>query len=81
MSSIHYHSDIFYNSWKPPRRCLDGYMHVVDADYYPPVPSAGANFPPEAAQRKEAAQESPIAHDTVDYYEIMEGTKPTPAGS
>ncbi|XP_023541946.1 uncharacterized protein LOC111801937 isoform X1 [Cucurbita pepo subsp. pepo] len=57
---------------QPPRRCLDGYMHVVDADYYPPVPSAGANFPPEAAQRKEAAQESPIAHDTVDYYEIME---------
>ncbi|XP_022955017.1 uncharacterized protein LOC111457098 isoform X2 [Cucurbita moschata] len=57
---------------QPPRRCLDGYMHVVDADYYPPVPSAGANFPPEAAQRKEAAQKSPIAHDTVDYYEIME---------
>ncbi|XP_022994966.1 uncharacterized protein LOC111490554 isoform X2 [Cucurbita maxima] len=57
---------------QPPRRCLDGYMHVVDADYYPPVPSAGANFPLEAAQRKEAAQKSPIAHNTVDYYEIME---------
>lgn len=57
---------------KPPRRSLDGYKHVVDVEYYPPVSSAGPHFPPEAAQAKEAAQKSPTTHNTVDYHEIME---------
>ncbi|KAL0535007.1 hypothetical protein IC582_029317 [Cucumis melo] len=57
---------------KPPRRSLDGYKHVVDVEYYPPVSSAGPHFPPEAAQAKEAAQISPSANNTEDYHEIME---------
>lgn len=55
---------------------MDGYKHVVDVEYYPPVSSAGPHFPPEAAQAKEAAQISPSANNTEDYHEIMEGMKP-----
>ncbi|KAL0310630.1 UNVERIFIED_CONTAM: putative lipase [Sesamum angustifolium] len=37
---------------KPPRRSLDGYKHVVDVEYCPPVLSESAHFPPEAAKAK-----------------------------
>ncbi|CAM8991526.1 unnamed protein product [Rhodiola kirilowii] len=57
---------------KPPRRSLDGYKHVVDVDYCPPVSSDGPHFPPEAARAKEAAQKSPNSQNTNDYHEIME---------
>ncbi|KAL3615125.1 hypothetical protein CASFOL_040786 [Castilleja foliolosa] len=57
---------------KPPRRSLDGYKHVVDVEYCPPVSSAGPNFPPEAAKAKEAAQKEPNLQNTVEYHEIME---------
>ncbi|XP_022140245.1 uncharacterized protein LOC111010958 isoform X2 [Momordica charantia] len=67
-SSIRRENELF----KPPRRSLDGYKHVVDVEYYPPVSSAGSHFPPEAAQAKEAAQKSPTVHNTVDYHEIVE---------
>ncbi|XP_024025639.1 uncharacterized protein LOC21389244 [Morus notabilis] len=57
---------------KPPRRSLDGYKHVVDVDYCPPIPSDGPHFPPEAAKAKEAAQNEPSTQHTVEYREIME---------
>lgn len=57
---------------KPPRRSLDGYKHVVDVEYCPPVPSDGPHFPPEAAKAKEAAQKTPSTENTVEYHEIME---------
>lgn len=57
---------------KPPRRSLDGYKHVVDVQYCPPVPSEGPHFPPEAAKAKEAAQSTPSAQNTQEYHEIME---------
>ncbi|GFP79705.1 hypothetical protein PHJA_000114000 [Phtheirospermum japonicum] len=58
---------------KPPRRSLDGYKHVVDVEYCPPVSSVGPHFPPEAAKAKEAAQKEPNLQNTVEYHEIMEG--------
>ncbi|EOA40380.1 hypothetical protein CARUB_v10009109mg [Capsella rubella] len=57
---------------KPPRRSLDGYKHVVDVEYCPPVSSDGAHFPPEAAKAKEAAQSSPSPQNTLEYHEIVE---------
>lgn len=57
---------------KPPRRSLDGYKHVVDVEYCPPVSSSGSHFPPEAIKAKEAAQISPSTQNTVEYHEIME---------
>ncbi|XP_031393523.1 putative lipase C4A8.10 isoform X2 [Punica granatum] len=57
---------------KPPRRSLDGYKHVVDVEYCPPVPSEGAHFPPEAAKAKEAAQNTPSIQNTLEYHEIVE---------
>ncbi|KAL0407424.1 UNVERIFIED_CONTAM: hypothetical protein Slati_4056300 [Sesamum latifolium] len=57
---------------KPPRRSLDGYKHVVDVEYCPPVLSESAHFPPEAAKAKEAAQKEPSVQNTVEYHEIME---------
>ncbi|KAK4770811.1 hypothetical protein SAY87_031343 [Trapa incisa] len=57
---------------KPPRRSLDGYKHVVDVEYCPPVPSEGPHFPPEAAKAKEAAQNTPSIQNTLEYHEIME---------
>uniref|UniRef100_A0A7N0RDE3 DUF676 domain-containing protein n=1 Tax=Kalanchoe fedtschenkoi TaxID=63787 RepID=A0A7N0RDE3_KALFE len=56
----------------PPRRSLDGYKHVVDVEYCPPVSSDGPHFPPEAAKAKEAAQTSPNPQNTNEYHEIME---------
>ncbi|PWA80694.1 hydrolase-like protein family [Artemisia annua] len=57
---------------KPPFKSLDGYQHVVDVEYCPPVVSTGANFPPEAAKAKEAAQNVPTTKNTLEYHEIME---------
>ncbi|XP_076946471.1 uncharacterized protein LOC143617984 [Bidens hawaiensis] len=57
---------------KPPFKSLDGYKHVVDVEYCPPVESQGSNFPPEAARAKEAAQNVPTTQNTLEYHEIME---------
>ncbi|XP_073061391.1 uncharacterized protein [Primulina eburnea] len=57
---------------KPPSRSLDGYKHVVDVEYCPPVLSDVPKFPPEAAKAKEAAQNEPSTQNTVEYHEIME---------
>ncbi|XP_011045931.1 PREDICTED: uncharacterized protein LOC105140696 isoform X2 [Populus euphratica] len=56
----------------PPMRSLDGYKHVVDVEYCPPVSSDGPHFPPEAAKAKEAAQNEPSMKNTVEYHELME---------
>uniref|UniRef100_A0A2P2KFC9 Uncharacterized protein MANES_17G055600 n=1 Tax=Rhizophora mucronata TaxID=61149 RepID=A0A2P2KFC9_RHIMU len=58
---------------KPPLRSLDGYKHVVDVEYCPPVSSEGPHYPPEAAKAKEAAQNEPSMQHTVEYHEIVEG--------
>lgn len=58
---------------QPPYRSLDGYKHVVDVEYCPPVYSDGPHFPPEAVKAKEAAQNAPNTKNTVEYHEIMEG--------
>ncbi|KAH7857949.1 hypothetical protein Vadar_018238 [Vaccinium darrowii] len=68
-SSIRRESELF----KPPRQSLDGYKHVVDVEYYPPVSSEGPHFPPEAAKAKAAAQNAPNTENVVEYHEIMEG--------
>ncbi|KAM7500705.1 hypothetical protein LguiA_025119 [Lonicera macranthoides] len=57
---------------KPPQRSLDGYKHVVDVEYCPPVSSDGAHFRPVAAKAKEAAQNAPSTQNTVEYHEIIE---------
>ncbi|XP_043701346.1 putative lipase YDR444W [Telopea speciosissima] len=57
---------------KPPRRSLDGYKHVVDVEYCPPVSSDGPHFPPEAAKAKEAAQNEPNTENTVEYHDMIE---------
>ncbi|KAL7142591.1 hypothetical protein ABFS83_08G133700 [Erythranthe nasuta] len=67
-SSIRRENELF----KPPRRSLDGYKHVVDVEYYPPVLSESPRFPPEAAKAKEAAQNEPSVQNTVQYHEIIE---------
>ncbi|KAG5015413.1 hypothetical protein JHK85_021549 [Glycine max] len=56
----------------PPRQSLDGYKHVVDVEYCPPVPSDGPKFPPKAVKAKEAAQNAPNTQNTVEYHEIVE---------
>lgn len=68
-SSIRRESELSKN---PPRRSLDGYKHVVDVEYCPPVASDGPHFPPEAAKAKEAAQNAPSMQNTVEYHEIVE---------
>ncbi|KAI8567806.1 hypothetical protein RHMOL_Rhmol02G0150300 [Rhododendron molle] len=67
-SSIRRETELF----KPPRQSLNGYKHVVDVEYYPPVSSDGPHFPPEAAKAKAAAQNAPNTENTVEYHEIME---------
>ncbi|OIW17965.1 hypothetical protein TanjilG_17801 [Lupinus angustifolius] len=57
---------------KPPRKSLDGYRHVVDVEYCPPVPSDGPQFPPKAVKAKEAAQNAPNTQNAVEYHQIME---------
>ncbi|RXH86276.1 hypothetical protein DVH24_017329 [Malus domestica] len=56
----------------PSRGSLDGYKHVVDVEYCPPVSSEGPHFPPEAAKAKEAAQSEPNVQNTLEYHEIVE---------
>ncbi|KAL4369243.1 hypothetical protein GQ457_05G034520 [Hibiscus cannabinus] len=57
---------------KPPLRSLDGYKHIVDVEYCPPVSSDGPHFPQEAAKAKAVAQNAPDIDDTVEYHELME---------
>ncbi|XP_021723726.1 uncharacterized protein LOC110691094 isoform X2 [Chenopodium quinoa] len=57
---------------KPPQRSLDGYKHVVDVEYCPPVSSEGPQFAPEVAKAKEAAQTEPSTQNTVEYHELVE---------
>ncbi|KAL5053795.1 hypothetical protein RYX36_034477 [Vicia faba] len=57
---------------KPPRQSLDGYQHVVDVEYCPPVPSDGPQFSQEAVRAKEQAQNAPGTQKTVEYHEIIE---------
>lgn len=52
---------------------MDGYEHVVDEEYCPPVPSDGPGFPPEAAKAKEAMQNTSNAQNVIEYHEIVEG--------
>lgn len=52
---------------------MDGYKHVVDVEYCPPVSSEGAHFAPEVAKAKEAAQTEPSTQNTVEYHELAEG--------
>ena len=65
-------------NWQPPSKSLDGYKHVVDVEYYPPVSSEGPHFPPEAAKAKKAAQNAPNIENTVEYHDIMEGKTQLP---
>lgn len=55
-------------------RSLDGYKHVVDVEYCPPVSSDGPHFTSEAIKAKEAAQNEPNAQNTSEYHVIMEGS-------
>ncbi|KAL8460661.1 hypothetical protein ACS0TY_032254 [Phlomoides rotata] len=57
---------------KPPRQSLDGYEHIVNVEYCPPILSESPDFPPEAAKAKEAAQNEANAQNTAEYHEIME---------
>lgn len=62
--------NILYLCRQPPRQSLDGYKHVVDVKYCPPVPSDEPQFPPEAAKAKETAQHT---QNSLEFHEIMEG--------
>ena len=42
-------------------------------EYCSPVPSDGPKFSPKAVKAKEAAQNAPSTHSTVEYHEIVEG--------
>lgn len=59
--------------WQPPLQSLDGYKHVVDVEYCPPVSSEAPYFAPELAKAKEAAQNTPTTRNTLQYHEIIEG--------
>ncbi|MCH98141.1 alpha/beta-hydrolase superfamily protein, partial [Trifolium medium] len=61
--------NILYLCRQPPRQSLDGYKHVVDVKFCPPVPSDGPQFPLEAVKAKETAQHS---QNNVEFHEIME---------
>uniref|UniRef100_A0A0D6QWT6 DUF676 domain-containing protein n=2 Tax=Araucaria cunninghamii TaxID=56994 RepID=A0A0D6QWT6_ARACU len=57
---------------KPPKKSLDGYQHVVDVVYCPPVVTDAPSFPPETAKAKEAAQTTPDSKRATDYYDTLE---------
>ncbi|CAA0817775.1 Hydrolase-like protein family [Striga hermonthica] len=57
---------------KPPSQSLDGYEHIVNVEYCPPVLTESPDFSPEAAKAKEAAQNEPNTKNTTEYHEIME---------
>lgn len=52
---------------------MDGYEHIVNVEYCPPILSESPEFPPEAAKAKEAAQKEASPRNTAEYHEIMEG--------
>ena len=52
---------------------MDGYKHVVDVKYCPPVRSDAPQFTPQAGKVRETAQGSCFTQYTVEYHEIMEG--------
>ncbi|KAK1302570.1 hypothetical protein QJS10_CPB12g00749 [Acorus calamus] len=58
---------------QPPRRSLDGYKHVVDVEYCPPMQLGNTHFSPEAAKAKEVAQTAPDTQNIEEYHDIMEG--------
>lgn len=75
VSSFCNYNDISYSEkWQPPTQSLDGYEHIVNVEYCPPVLSESPDFPPEAAKAKEAAQREASPQNTAEYHEIMEGT-------
>ncbi|XP_054801037.1 putative lipase YDR444W isoform X2 [Prosopis cineraria] len=57
---------------KPPNQSIDGYEHIVNVEYCPPVRSDGPGFSTEAAKAKEATQKAPNAQNAIEYYEKME---------
>ncbi|XP_047964729.1 uncharacterized protein LOC125209164, partial [Salvia hispanica] len=57
---------------KPTNGSLDGYKHIVNVEHCPPVLSESPNFPSEAAEAKEAAQNYLSTQNTVEYHEIVE---------
>ncbi|KAK4399220.1 hypothetical protein Sango_1397500 [Sesamum angolense] len=57
---------------EPPSLSLDGYKHIVNVEYCPPVSSESAHFLPKAAKAKVAAQNEPNTQNTTEYHEIME---------
>ncbi|KAK4440044.1 putative lipase ROG1 [Sesamum alatum] len=57
---------------EPPSQSLDGYKHIVNVEYSPPVLSESPHFLPEAAKAKVAAQNEPNTQNTIEYHEIME---------
>jgi len=57
---------------KPPEHSLDGYKHVVDVLYCPPVLTDGPSYGPETAKAKEAAQTTPSSKRAEDYYDKLE---------
>ena len=65
--------DLSISDFQPPQRSLDGYKHIVNMQYCPPVPSEGPHFPPEAAKAKEAAQAASNTQDEAEYHDNMEG--------
>ncbi|GAB4827193.1 hypothetical protein Ancab_034083 [Ancistrocladus abbreviatus] len=67
-SSVRRKNELPKSSW----RSLDGYKHVVNVEYCPPVSSEGPHFPSEAAKAKEAAWTTPRTQSTVEYHDIME---------
>lgn len=66
---------MYFSFSQPPQRSLDGYKHVVDAEYCPPVSSEGPHFATEVAKAKEAAQTEPSTQNTVEYHELVEGNQ------
>uniref|UniRef100_A0A1D1Y846 Putative lipase YOR059C n=1 Tax=Anthurium amnicola TaxID=1678845 RepID=A0A1D1Y846_9ARAE len=55
-----------------PRQSLEGYKHVVDVEYCPPVSFENPHFTVEAVKAKVAAQVAPNSESTNDYYHIIE---------
>lgn len=67
-SSIRRESELI----KPPQQSLDGYKHIVNVQYCPPILSDGPRFPLEAAKAKEAAKNAPNMQNTAEYHDIVE---------
>ncbi|KAL0398471.1 UNVERIFIED_CONTAM: putative lipase ROG1 [Sesamum radiatum] len=58
---------------EPPSLSLDGYKHIVNVEYCPPVLSESPHFLLKAAKAKVAAENEPNTQNTAEYHEIMEG--------